>query len=111
MKLIIALLAIVATAPTYAVTYKCINKGKITYQEFPCKGEGGEFTYRKDISPERQKAAQERLQTELTEKTEASASEAPGGQSPNTIILPGARPAPERRGVDMMIYNSPGTLN
>lgn len=117
MKTIIAILAMLATAPAYAGMYKCVTNGKTTYQERPCKGVGGEFKLRTDISPEQQQAAKERLEAELAKKAENSQAneDKTGSKPPNMLIIPSAAqsapaPAPSNPGIDM-IYNSPGTLN
>lgn len=115
MKITLALLTLLITAPAYAELYKCKVNGKTIYQGTACKGEGGEFKLRRDISPEQQKAAQERLSAELAAKMEQSTEpEGAAPKAPPTIIIPGAAPQPAAEpsspGIDM-IYNSPGTLN
>ena len=65
MKIIPTLILILATSPVCAKIYECEENGLKSYQQFPCKQGGKEFTPRKDISPEEQKAAVEKLDKDL----------------------------------------------
>jgi hypothetical protein len=70
MKIIVTLIALLAAPAAYAQLYKCTINGGTVYQQKPCKGEGSEFVLKKDITPEQQQAAKERLEAELAEKAE-----------------------------------------
>ncbi|OQK17512.1 hypothetical protein AU255_06465 [Methyloprofundus sedimenti] len=70
MKIISTLILILAISPVYAEIYKCEENGIISYQQFPCKEGGTEFIPPKDISPEQQKAAIEKLDREIAIQAE-----------------------------------------
>ena len=70
MKIIATLSILLAASSANAELYKCKINGKTTYQEKPCPGTGSEFKLRRDITPDQQKAAREKLKTELTQRAE-----------------------------------------
>lgn len=70
MKIIVTFLIMLAAPSSYAELYKCKINGKTAYQEKPCQGAGTEFELKRDISPEQQQAAKERLEAELAEREE-----------------------------------------
>jgi len=70
MKIIPILILVLAISPVYAEIYKCEVNGIISYQQSPCKQGGTEFTPPKDISPEQQQAAIEKLNSEIAIQAE-----------------------------------------
>jgi len=64
MKIIFILLALFISI-AQAQTYHCKYKGKTTFQDTPCETGGTKFDYGKDISVEKQKAAQSQLKQEM----------------------------------------------
>ena len=65
MKIISTLILLLAITPVRATIYECEENGIKSYQQFPCKQGGKEFTPPKDISPEEQKAAVKKLDKEI----------------------------------------------
>lgn len=65
MKIISTLILLLAISPVYATIYECEENGIKSYQQFPCKQGGKEFTPPKDISPEEQKAAVKKLDKDI----------------------------------------------
>ncbi len=65
MKYITLLILVVLSTPLNAKLYKCVINGKTAYQAIPCKGNGHEFSLKKDISKEQQKAAVKNLNSDL----------------------------------------------
>ena len=70
MKIITTLILSLAIAPVYAEIYKCEENGITSYQQFPCKNAGEQFTPLKDISEEEGKAAVEKLDKHLAIQAE-----------------------------------------
>jgi hypothetical protein len=70
MKIITTLILTLAISPVYAEIYKCEVNGVKSYQQFPCKQGGKEFTPLKDISLEEQKSAVKKLDKELAVQAE-----------------------------------------
>ena len=71
MKIITTLILVLAISPVYAKIYQCEVNGIKSYQQFPCKRGGKEYTLPKDISPEEQKAAVRKLDKEIAAQAEA----------------------------------------
>ena len=65
MKIISTLILLLAITPVRATIYECEENGIKSYQQFPCKQGGKEFTPPKDISPEEQKAAVKKLDKDI----------------------------------------------
>jgi hypothetical protein len=72
MKIITTLILVLAISPVYAEIYKCEVNGIKSYQQFPCKRGGKEFTPPKDISQEEQKAAVQKLDKEIAAQAETN---------------------------------------
>lgn len=70
MKIISIFILVLAVSLVHATIYECEENGLKSYQQFPCKQGGKEFTPPKDISPEEQKAAVKKLDKDLAAMAE-----------------------------------------
>jgi len=64
MKTLLVLLAL-SISVAQAKTYRCKNNSKTSFQDTPCVTAGAEFDLGEDISVEKQKAAQSKLNREM----------------------------------------------
>ncbi len=65
MRYLTILILAVITTPVNAKLYKCVINGKTSYQAIPCKGVGGEFSLKKDISKAQQEPVVQKLKSDL----------------------------------------------